>query len=113
MQCRGAIRIGTSSAMTLLMACRRIDLIDSGPGYDNGYENATVDGNGSEWHVLPPVGSGCYPRYVAGDGYVYDVHGHYYEEHGGHWRLLRSTPSLVRHQKPEVSNERRCMKNRL
>jgi hypothetical protein len=63
--------------------------------------------------VLPPVGYECYPHYFVGDGYVYDVYGHYYKEHNGDWSILRSAPSLVKYQKPAVSNEPRCVQNPL
>jgi len=100
---------GLSAALALTTACWGINSIDSGPGYSNGYENVTVDGTDAHAHVLPPVGYECYPHYFVRDGYVYDVHGHYYKEHNGDWTLLRGAPSLVRYQEPEMSNERRCV----
>jgi hypothetical protein len=90
-------------------ACSTLDAIDRGPGYFNGYENVGVDGTDTKEHALPPVGYECYPHYFVGDGYVYNVHGHYYKEHNGDWTILRRAPSLVRYQEPEVSNERRCV----
>ena len=90
-------------------ACSTLDAIDRGPGYFNGYENVGVDGTDTKEHALPPVGYECYPHYFVGDGYVYNVHGHYYKEHNGNWSILRGAPSLVRYQEPEVSYERRCV----
>jgi hypothetical protein len=108
MRCRAAIRGGVTAALALATACSEIDAIDKGPGYYNGYENVTVTQADTPGHVLPPVGYQCYPRYSTGDGYVYDVYGHYYKEHNGDWSLLRGAPSLVRDQQPEVSHDPRC-----
>ncbi len=108
MRCRAAIRGGVTTALALATACSEIDAVDKGPGYSNGYGNVTVAQYDPPGHVLPPVGYECYPRYFAGDGYVYDVHGHYYKEHNGEWSVLRSAPSLVRDQRPEVSQDPRC-----
>ena len=113
MRCRAAIQGGLSAALALTAACGDLDAIDRGPGYSNGYENVVVGGTETEGHVLPPVGYQCYPHYLVRDGYVYDVHGHYYKEHNGDWSLLRGAPSLVRYQAPEVSHERRCVENPL
>jgi hypothetical protein len=111
---RTAIRPSLTAALALVSACRTVQAIDRGPGgYDNGIENATVDGTDNQGPVLPPVGYDCYPHYFVGDGYVYDVHGQYYKEQKGDWSLLRSAPSLVRYQKPEVSREPRCLENPL
>jgi hypothetical protein len=98
-----ALRGALSTALAVATGC-----IDAGPGYSNGYENVTVDGSDTQGHVPPPIGYECYPHYFVRDGYVYDVNGHYYKEHNGHWSILRGAPSLVRHQEPEVSNDRRC-----
>jgi hypothetical protein len=92
-------------------ACSTIDAIDRGPGYSNGYGNVGVDSNSDTEHVLPPLGYECYPHYFVGDGYVYDVYGHYYKEHNGDWTILRGAPSLVRYQEPDVSNDRPCLEN--
>ena len=114
MRCRAAIHGGLSAAVALASGCQAVQDINKGPGYANGIDTATVDGTDNiEERVLPPVGYQCYPRYFVGDGYVYDVHGHYYKEHNGDWRILRSVPSLVRYQKPEVSNEPGCVQNLL
>jgi hypothetical protein len=99
-----AIREALPAALLLATAC-----MNRGPGYSNGYGNVNVDGTGTQAHVLPPVGYGCYPHYLARDGYVYDVNGHYYKEHNGEWSALRSAPSLVRYQEPEFSNDRSCL----
>ena len=101
MRCRAAIRQSLPAALLLATAC-----IDQGPGYSNGYGNVNVDD--PQAHVLPPVGYECYPHYLGPDGYVYDVHGHYYREHNGNWNILRGAPSLVRYQEAEFSNDRRC-----
>jgi hypothetical protein len=103
MRARAAIRGALPAAVLLATAC-----IDRGPGYANGYGNENVDGTAAQAHVLPPVGYDCYPHYFVRDGYVYDVNGHYYKEHDGHWIVLRGAPSLVAYQQPEVSNDRRC-----
>jgi hypothetical protein len=109
MRCQVALRVGLSAALALTTACSGIDAIDRGPGYENGYGNTTVDGTDERpGHVLPPVGYQCYPHYFVGDGYVYDVHGYLYKEHDGEWSTLRSAPSLVRYQTPEVSRDPRC-----
>ena len=114
MRCRAAVQRCLSAALALATACDAIQAINRGPGYANGVDTATVDGIDSvEQRVLPPVGYQCYPHYFTGDGYVYDVHGHYYKEHHGDWSALRSAPSLVRYQKPEVSNEPGCLQNSL
>jgi hypothetical protein len=97
------------TALAVATACSTLDAIDKGPGYDDGYGNASVEAADSPGHVLPPVGYQCYPRYAVRDGYVYDVYGHYYKEHNGDWSILRGAPSLVRYQEPEVSNDRRCV----
>jgi hypothetical protein len=110
MRCRAAILLGgVSAALVLATACSEIDAIDKGPGYYNGYESVTVDGTDDNGHVLPPVGYQCYPHYSTGNGYVYDVYGHYYKEHDGEWSLLRSAPSLVRYQTPQVGHDPRCL----
>ena len=76
----------------LATACRTIQAINNGPGYANGIDTATVGGSDNdEQRVLPPVG--------------YD--------HNGDWSVLRSAPSLVRYQKPEVRSEPRCVENSL
>lgn len=97
------IRGGLLAAVLLATAC-----IDRGPGYSSGYGNVNIDGSDGQGHVLPPVGYDCYPHYFVRDGYVYDVNGHYYKEHDGHWNRLLRAPSLVAYQQPEVSNDRRC-----
>lgn len=102
MRRQAAIRGGLSAALALATACW-------GGGYSNGYGNVNVDGTEMQAPVLPPVGYRCYPRYFVGDGYVYDVDGHYYKEHNGDWSVLRSPPSLVRYEKPEISNDRNCV----
>jgi len=114
MRCRAAIHGGLSAALALATACDTIQAINKGPGYAVGDGTASVDGNDTdEQRVLPPVGYQCYPHYFVGDGYIYDVHGHFYKEHNGDWSTVRSVPSLVRYQMPEVSNEPRCVENRL
>jgi|HubBroStandDraft_5_1064220.scaffolds.fasta_scaffold1069977_1 hypothetical protein len=106
MRCRAAIRASLPAALLLATAC-----IDRGPGYSNGYGNVNVGSTYGQGHALPPVGYECYPHYFARDGYVYDVHGHYYKEHDGNWSILRGAPSLVRYQEPEVSNDPRCLES--
>jgi hypothetical protein len=103
MRTQAAIRACLPVALLLATAC-----IDRGPGYSNGYGNVNIDGTDGQAHVLPPVGYECYPHYFVRDGYVYDVNGHYYKEHDGHWRILRGAPSLVTYQQPEFSNDRHC-----
>jgi hypothetical protein len=105
MQSSATLRGALSTVLALAGGCTSMDT-----GYSNGYGNVTVDGSESQGHVLPPVGYQCYPHYFVRDGYVYDVYGHYYKEHNGHWSMLRSAPSLVRYQEPEVSNDPRCFK---
>jgi hypothetical protein len=51
------------------------------------------------------VGAECYPRYRVHGGYVYDVNGHYYREHNGDWTVLRSAPSEILTERPEVSGQ--------
>ena len=68
----------------------------------------TVDGSDSESHQLPPVGFQCSPRYPVHDAYVYDVNGHYYQEHDGHWTSLRWAPTEVRYERPEVRGGPGC-----
>jgi hypothetical protein len=104
MRSRAAIREALPAALILATGC-----INRGPGYANGYENVRVDGTDAQAHVLPPIGSECYPHYLVRDGYVYDVDGHYYKEHNGDWTVLRGPPSLVRYQDPEVSDDPRCL----
>jgi hypothetical protein len=104
MQSRAALRQSLPAALLLAAAC-----INRGPGYSNGYGHVNVEGTDTQAHVLPPVGYECYPHYFGRDGYVYDVHGHYYREHDGDWSILQGTPSVVRYQEPEVSNDRRCL----
>jgi len=106
MPSRAAIRASLPAALLLVTAC-----IDRGPGYSNGYGNVNVGSTYDQGHALPPVGYECYPHYFARDGYVYDVHGHYYKEHDGNWSILRGAPSLVRYQEPEVSNDPRCLES--
>jgi len=102
MRLSAAISGGLSAALVLAPAC-------GGAGYSNGYGNVNVDGTENQAPMVPPVGYECYPHYFVGDGYVYDVDGHYYKEHNGDWSMLRSAPSLVRYQQPEVSKDRRCV----
>lgn len=109
MRCEAAIWGGLGGTLALAIACGDVDVIEKGPGYSNGYGNVTVDGTDSQAHVLPPVGYECYPHYFVSDGSVYDVHGHYYKEHDGHWSILRSAPSVVRYQKPKVRSEPPCV----
>jgi hypothetical protein len=106
MRCRAAIRGGVA-ALAVATACCNIN--NWGPGYSNGYGNVGVDGTDTQMHAPPPVGYECYPHYFVGDGYVYEVQGHYYKEHNGNWSVLRNAPSLVRYQEPEVSHDRRCV----
>jgi hypothetical protein len=56
----------------------------------DGYDAAYVDA---------PVDVEAYPSYAFNDGYVYDVDGRYYHNHGGRWVAYRSEP-------PEVARER-------
>ncbi len=104
MRSRAAIREALPAALLLVAAC-----INRGPGYSSGYGNVNVDGTDTQAHVLPPIGYNCYPHYFGRDGYVYDVHGHYYKEHNGDWSILRGAPSFVRYQEPEVSSDPRCL----
>jgi hypothetical protein len=105
MQSSATLRGALSIALALATGCANLD---AGPGYSNGYGNVTVAGSDVQNHVPPPVGYQCYPHYFVRDGYVYDVNGHYYKEHNGYWSTMRGTPSLVRYQEPEVSNDPRC-----
>jgi hypothetical protein len=100
------------AALALVTACGAFEDINRGPGYENGVDNSTVGGTDSEeQRVLPPVGYDCYPHYFVGDGYVYDVHGHYYKEHNGDWSKLRGPPTRVRYQQPEINKDPRCLLN--
>lgn len=100
---RASLTVALSAALALETAC------SAGTGYDNGYGNVTVDGSDtSRVGRLPPVGYECYPRYRVRDGYVYDVHGHYYKEHNGDWSVVRSAPTEVRYEQPAVSDARHC-----
>jgi hypothetical protein len=58
-----------------------------GGGYADvdGYDAVYVDGP-------PAVNIDTYPRYRFRDGYVYDVNGHYYHQHGGRWVSYRALP---------------------
>jgi hypothetical protein len=109
MGCGGAIRGGVLAAVVVGCACGGVNDIQKGAGFYNGNENVDVDGTDNEGRVLPPVGYPCYPHYFVGDGYVYDVHGHYYKEHDGDWSVLRSAPSAVKNQVPEVSTDPSCL----
>jgi hypothetical protein len=52
---------------------------------------ATVDGYEAEY-VDAPVNIETYPRYEFQDGYVYNVNGRYYHNHGGRWVAYRHEP---------------------
>jgi hypothetical protein len=107
MRCRAGILGGLSAALALTSACYDIGVINRGPGFSSGYGHVNVSDE-SQGHVLPPVGYQCYPRYFLADGDVYDVNGHYYKEHNGDWKVLRSAPSLVRYETPQLSRDPRC-----
>ena len=55
----------------------------------------TVDGYDAAYVDVPPPGIEVYPRYAVGDGYVYDVNGAYYHQHGERWVRYRSAPREV------------------
>ncbi len=52
---------------------------------------ATVDGYDAEY-VDAPVNVETYPRYEFQDGYVYNVNGRWYHNHGGRWVAYRHEP---------------------
>jgi hypothetical protein len=58
----------------------------------------TVDGYDAAYVDAPPDVE-AYPSYAFQDGYVYDVNGRYYHNHGGRWVAYREAP-------PEVARER-------
>ena len=55
----------------------------------------TVDGYEAAYVDAPPPGIEAYPRYEFRDGYLYDVNGRYYHQHGGRWANYRSAPPEV------------------
>ena len=55
----------------------------------------TVDGYDAAYVDVPPPGIEVYPRYAVGDGYVYDVDGAYYHQHGQRWVRYRNAPREV------------------
>jgi hypothetical protein len=61
----------------------------------------TVDGYDAAYVDTPPPGE-AYPRYAFQDGYVYDVNGRYYHNHGGRWVAYRNPPPEVAHARAEV-----------
>lgn len=106
MRSRGPIGCAALAALALATAC---GWSEWGEGYSNGYGNVTVDGTDTSGRKLPPVGYECYPHYRVRGGYVYDVHGYYYKNVDGSWRILRSAPSEVRYEDPIVSGPRGCI----
>ncbi|HEV3191425.1 MAG TPA: hypothetical protein VGY54_13045 [Polyangiaceae bacterium] len=46
---------------------------------------ATVDGYDAAYVEYAPAYVESYPSYRFHDGYVYEVHGHYYHQHGRRW----------------------------
>ena len=57
---------------------------------------ATVDGYDAAYVEYAPPYIEAYPRYRFHDGYVYDVHGRYYHEHGRRWVEYREMPHELR-----------------
>jgi hypothetical protein len=53
---------------------------------------ATVDGYDAENVDGSPVNVASYPRYAFRDGYVYDVNGRWYHQHGNRWVVYRQAP---------------------
>jgi hypothetical protein len=107
---RASIRRALPAALLLAAACVKFD--EGGSGYDNGIDNANVNGTDVQHSKLPPVGYACYPHYRAPDGSVYyDVFGHYLKEHDGNWTAVHGEPpKKVRYEQPEVSTDPRCQK---
>ena len=59
---------------------------------------ATIDGYDGEYVEAAPPGIEVYPRYPFRDGYVYDVHGRWYHQHGGRWVVYARSPREVAHE---------------
>ena len=56
----------------------------------------SVDGEDAMYVDAPPANVEAYPRYEVTDGFVYNVNGRYYHQHGNRWVVYRGAPRAVR-----------------
>jgi hypothetical protein len=56
---------------------------------------ASIDGYDGMYVEAAPPGIEAYPRYRFHDGYVYDVHGRWYHQHGGRWVAYAHRPREI------------------
>jgi hypothetical protein len=72
------------AVLAVVLACASVGACAAGYESVDGYDAVYISG--------APVGIEAYPRYRFRGGYVYDVHGRYYHQHGARWVRYRTLP---------------------